>query len=143
MKNYWHIWLKKYFSTKFKNFNSGFFLVENFFLPYCSRFFSLIKLKRHRHFNIPKKNLTSKSKIFILKVSDLQSLKWNGHAAPFRNFLKKDNVYLQYIRTSSTVFFRVTVTLASITTVIRMTTTVSTTTFDIQFVTHIQIKFLE
>jgi hypothetical protein len=34
------------------------------FLPHCGRFFSLIKLKRHSHFDIPKKKLNPKIEIF-------------------------------------------------------------------------------
>jgi hypothetical protein len=73
MKKNWHSWVKKYFSTKFKNFNSGFFLVENFFLLLLWQFFYVIKMKRHSHFDTHKKNSTP----------DLQSLKWNGHALLF------------------------------------------------------------
>jgi hypothetical protein len=47
MKTNWHSWVKKYFSTKFKNVNSGFFLVENFFgsaTPFSMKLFSPIYL---------------------------------------------------------------------------------------------------
>jgi hypothetical protein len=34
------------------------------FLPHCGRFFLLIKLKHHRHFDIPKNNFNPKIEIF-------------------------------------------------------------------------------
>jgi hypothetical protein len=40
------------------------FLVENFLLPHCGRFFSLIKLKRQSHFDIPQKKFNPKIEKF-------------------------------------------------------------------------------